>query len=112
MGKRADALGDFEALVLAAVIRVGAQANGVAVYEEIEGRTGRDPSVPAVHVTLRRLEVKGLLTSEVGTSSPRGGRPRRYYRPTPAGVARLTDFRDTWRRVWAGLQLPDVEGSS
>ncbi len=112
MGKRTDTLGDFEAMVLAAVMRVGAQANGIAVYEEIEGRTGRDPSVPAVHVTLRRLEVKGLLTSDIGTSSPRGGRPRRYYRATPNGVARLTAFRDTWRRMWTGLQLPDAEGSN
>lgn len=106
---RGDHLGEFEALVLTAVLRVGRRANGTAVYEEIETRSGRDPSLPSVHVTLRRLEEKGLLTSDVGESSPRGGRPRRYYRPTPEGVRTLQEFQEMWRSVWSGLELPDPE---
>lgn len=106
---RGDNLGEFEALVLTAVLRVGSRANGTAVYEEIETRSGRDLSLPAVHVTLRRLEEKGLLTSDLGESSRRGGRPRRFFRPTPDGVRALQEFREMWRKVWSGLELPDPE---
>jgi DNA-binding PadR family transcriptional regulator len=107
---RGENLGEFEALILAAVLRVGSGANGTAVYEELEVRAGRSASLPAVHVTLRRLEEKGLLASEVGERSERGGRPRRYYEVTPEGVRALQAFRDMWRRVWSGLRWPGAEG--
>lgn len=106
---RGEHLGELEALILTAVMRVGQGANGTAVYQEMEATTGRDPSLPAVHVTLRRLEEKGLLTSVVGEPSPLGGRPRRYYRPTPEGVRSLREFRAMWQNVWRGLELPDPE---
>lgn len=106
---RGEHLGEFEALVLTAVVRVGRRANGTAVYREIEARSGRDVSLPSVHVTLRRLEAKGLLSSDVGEPSPRGGRPRRFYRSTPDGVRALQEFREMWRSVWSGLELPDPE---
>jgi PadR family transcriptional regulator, regulatory protein PadR len=103
-------LGEFEALVLTAVVRVGDGANGPAVYHAIEARTeGRDVSLPAVHVTLRRLVEKGLLTSEVGDAPPHGGRPQRFYAPTPDGARALREFRALWQRVWRGLELPDPE---
>lgn len=108
---RGEHLGELEALILAAVLRVSPQANGAAVYAEV-ARAGRDPSLPAVHVTLRRLEAKGLVTSEVGEPSARGGRPRRFYRPTAAGVTALREFRDMWSRVWSGLELPAREARS
>jgi DNA-binding PadR family transcriptional regulator len=104
-------LGEFEAMVLATVIRAGDQANGVAVFEGLTATSGQTVSLPAVHVTLRRLEDKGLLTSEVGTPSDRGGRPRRFYRATPAGVRAAAQFREMWRRVWRGLALPDAEST-
>jgi PadR family transcriptional regulator, regulatory protein PadR len=101
-------LGEFEALVLTAVVRVGDGANGTAVYQEIEAQTeGRDVSLPAVHVTLRRLEDKGLLTSVLGDTSPRGGRPQRFFAPTADGARALHEFRAMWQRVWRGLELPD-----
>ena len=106
---RGEKLGEFEALVLTSVLRVRGQANGTAVYREIEARTGRDPSLPSVHVTLHRLEQKGWLTSELADSSSRGGRPRRYYEPTPDGVRALREFRDMWQSAWLGLELPDPE---
>lgn len=109
---RGDHLGELEALVLTAAMRVGRGANGTAVYQEIEARSGRDASLPAVHVTLRRLETKGLLTSELGERSPRGGRPRRYYHPTPDGVRALMAFREMWRSVWGDLELPDPNALS
>jgi PadR family transcriptional regulator PadR len=99
-------LGEFEALVLASVIRAGADANGAAVYHEVVATSGQEVSLPAVHVTLRRLEDKGLLTSHAGTTSDRGGRPRRYYAATPAGTHAAAECRDLWRRVWRGLALP------
>lgn len=102
-------LGDFEALVLAAVVRGGEEANGVRVYREIETRTDRVATVTAVHVTLRRLETKGLLSSVEGTPSERGGRPRRYYRPTAAGASALADHRAMWQSMWRGLRIPDPE---
>lgn len=101
-------LGEFEALILASVIRVGTGANGVTVFQEASTASGREVSLPAVHVTLRRLEEKGLLRSVVGTSSERGGRPRRFYEATPDGVRAVAEFRDMWRRVWRGLTLPDT----
>lgn len=106
---RGDHLGELEALVLTGVVHVGKRANGTAVYQEIEERSGRDASLPSVHVTLRRLEEKGLLTSEVGEPSPRGGRPRRFYRATPDGVRALQEFRTMWLKAWKGLELPDPE---
>lgn len=111
MGEHQGRLGEFEALILASVIRVGEDANGVAVYQEASASSGHEVSLPAVHVTLRRLEEKGLLRSAVGTSSERGGRPRRYYEATAAGVTAVTEFRDMWRRVLRGLDLADKRGS-
>jgi DNA-binding PadR family transcriptional regulator len=87
---------------------VGARATGIEIYREIEERTGRDPSVPAVHVTLRRLEIKGCVRSTQGTPSPRGGRPRRHYRLTPRGTAALVSYRSMWQSLWRGLELPDA----
>jgi len=87
-------------MVLAAVRRAS-PANGVLVHREIEHATGRDASVTAIHVTLRRLEAKGLLLSRRTDVSPRGGRPRRYYSLTPDGTAALDAFRDMWRRLWS-----------
>lgn len=106
---RGEHLGELEALVLTAVLRVDHGSNGTAVYREIEEHARRGVSLPAVHVTLRRLEEKGLLTSEVGEPSRRGGRPRRYYRPTPDGVRAIRAFQEMWRKVWTGLELPDPE---
>lgn len=111
MGEQQGRLGEFEALILASVIRVGAEANGVAVYQDAATASGSEISLPAVHVTLRRLEEKGLLRSSVGTPSDRGGRPRRFYKATPEGIQAVTAFRDMWRRVWRGLDLPETRGS-
>lgn len=109
MGK-GDRLGELEAVVLAAVLHAGDDANGVAVYRELTERGDRDPGVASIHVTLRRLEEKGLLDSAVGTPSPRGGRPRRFYAPTPAGLRALATFRRMWEGLLADLPLRGTEG--
>ena len=92
-------LGEFEQLVLFAVLRLEAgQASGIAIHDEIETRTGRDVSPGAIYTTLGRLEERGLVTSEVLASEPgRVGRPRKHYTLRPAGARALRD-------AYAGLQ--------
>jgi len=89
---RTPVLGDFEQLVLLAVLRLELQesAYGAALRQEIHTRSGRDVSINAVYTTLDRLETKGLLRSWVGDPTPqRGGRRRKFYALRPAGVAAL-----------------------
>lgn len=102
-------LGELEALVLTGVVRVGPSASGPDVFEELEARSRRAVSLPSIHVTLRRLEDKGLLRSTTGSPPARGGRPSREYRLTDEGIWALSEFRDMWRRVWRDFELPDSE---
>jgi DNA-binding PadR family transcriptional regulator len=80
----AAALGEFEVLVLLAVLQLGDQASPPALRAEIERRAKRTVSRGAVYVTLDRLETKRLLASRAGEAS--GGRPRRHYRVSPKGL--------------------------
>src|SRR6478736_1640499 len=83
-------LGDFEQLVLLAVLRLSDDAYGAALRQEIHARSGRDVSINAVYTTLDRLERKGFLKSWVGDPTPqRGGRRRKFYALRPTGVAAL-----------------------
>ena len=87
---KAAVLGDFEQLVLLGVLRLGDDAYGAAIRQEIHRRSGRDVSINAVYTTLERLEGKGLLKSWVGDpTTQRGGRRRKFYALRPAGVAAL-----------------------
>jgi DNA-binding PadR family transcriptional regulator len=84
------ALGDFEQLVLLGVLRLGPDAYGAALRQEIHARSGRDVSINAVYTTLDRLETKGFLKSWIGDPTPqRGGRRRKCYALRPAGLAAL-----------------------
>jgi DNA-binding PadR family transcriptional regulator len=104
---RLDPPGEFEQLVLLAVLRLGDDAYAVPVRREIEERAGRAPSRGAVYVTLERLEEKGYLESWLGEPvADRGGRPRRYYRVRPAGVRALEESRTALSRMWQGLKPP------
>jgi DNA-binding PadR family transcriptional regulator len=88
--KSTSPLGDFEQLVLFGVLRLGEEAYGAAIRQEIHARSGRDVSINAVYTTLDRLEIKGLLRSWVGDPTPqRGGRRRKFYGLRPSGVAAL-----------------------
>ncbi len=83
-------LGDFEQLVLLGVLRLGDEAYGAAIRQEIHARSGRDVSINAVYTTLDRLEGKGLLRSWVGEpTAQRGGRRRKFYALRPAGADAL-----------------------
>jgi PadR family transcriptional regulator PadR len=98
-------LGDFEQLVLLGVLRLGDQAYGAAIRQEIHSRSGRDISISAVYTTLDRLETKGLLRSSVGEPTPqRGGRRRKFYTLRPAGDAALRHAYRAFTAMAAGLE--------
>lgn len=99
-------LGDFEHLVLLAVIRLGDAGYGLAIRDEITERTARDVSTGAVYTTLDRLERKGLVRSSVerGTLT-RDNRVRRRYEITPAGHAAVSAAQRDIRAMSTGLVL-------
>ena len=101
----APALGEFEQLVLLALLRLGNGAFGAAIHREIVGRAGRDVSAAAVYVTLDRLEGKRMVCSYVGTPSPsRGGRRRKHYLLDTAGQRALLRAYRTFLAMVGGLQ--------
>lgn len=100
-----DYLGEFEQVVLLSILRLGDEAYGLAVKDEMESVAGRTPSSGALYTTLDRMERKGLLESSEGpSSSDRGGRPRRYLRLTSAGMEMLARTRNTLLALWNGLE--------
>jgi DNA-binding PadR family transcriptional regulator len=85
------ALGEFEQLLLLAVLRLGDEAYGVTIRREVEETTGRNVSAGAVYTALGRLEARGLVRSAPGETVPeRTGMRRRYYRVEPEGARQLT----------------------
>jgi DNA-binding PadR family transcriptional regulator len=98
-------LGEFEQMLLLAAMRLGEDAYGVRLMEELEGRAGRSVSRGSVYVTLDRMEAKGWIASTTSEARPeRGGRPRRIVRVTPEGVAELRRSREALLSLWAGLE--------
>jgi DNA-binding PadR family transcriptional regulator len=98
-------LGEFEVMVLLGVLHLGRGANGSAVREEIEQRTGRRVARGAAYVTLDRLEEKGYLSSRLDGASPsRGGRPKRLFQVTPIGVKAARSSLGALARMQAGLE--------
>jgi DNA-binding PadR family transcriptional regulator len=99
-------MGEFEQLVMLAVLRLDNHAYGVEIRAEIEAKTGRDVSYGAVYTTLDRLERKGFTSFEVGEPTPeRGGRARKYFRIEPAGRAALRATRQALTVMWDGVSL-------
>ena len=104
------AAGEFEQLVLLAILRLGERAYGARIMKEIRARTGRPVSRAAVYVVLRRLEQKGLVRSRLGDPRPeRGGRARRYFAVEPSGLRLVSDARRALLRMWDGIQ-PILDG--
>jgi DNA-binding PadR family transcriptional regulator len=98
-------LGEFEQMLLLAVLRLGSRAYGVRLMEELEATVGRRVSRGSVYVTLDRLEDKGWLASQVSGARPeRGGRPRRIVSVTPEGVEQLKRSRGALMALWDGLE--------
>ena len=99
-----DHLGEFEQIVLLAVVRLGDDAYGVPVRREIETRTGRSLTVGALYRTLDRLESKGYLKSWFSDPTPeRGGRSKRYFKVEPAALPALRESRVALDAMWEGL---------
>lgn len=105
-------LGAFQQLAMLAVLRLGDEATGSALQEEIEAEAGRGVTIGTIYVTLDRLEGKGLVRSWLGSSTAvRGGKARRFYEVTPAGARALRESRAELDRMWAGLEgHPLLEG--
>jgi PadR family transcriptional regulator PadR len=98
-------LGDFEQLILLALVRLGDEAYGIVVQDEIARRARRHVSLGAVYKTLTRLEDKGLVTSWVGEpTARRGGRRKKHYRLLPAGAAELRRSMAALRGMTRGLE--------
>ena len=101
-----ESLGEFEQLVLLAIIRLNGTGDvyGVPIVDEIERRTTRSVARAAVYITLRRLEQKGLVESWMSEpTQERGGKARRCVKLTRAGVQTLRESRDAVDQMWRGL---------
>jgi PadR family transcriptional regulator PadR len=98
-------LGEFEHLVLLAIMRLGDDAYAVPVRDEIARCTGRDVSRGSIYITLDRLETKGYLKSRLADPTPeRGGRAKRYYALRPRAVDALKESRRALVALWRGLE--------
>jgi PadR family transcriptional regulator len=98
-------LGEFEQLLLLAVLRLGADAQAPDIARELETRARRRVSRGHLYTTLDRLEVKGLLRWKLEPGGAvRDRLPRRLYTVTAGGVTALRESRDVLRRMWRGLE--------
>jgi len=100
-------LGEFEQVVLLAILRCGADAYGVTIRREIAECTDREPAPGALYTTLDRLEEKGLVASTYGDPTPeRGGRAKRYFTVSSRGVHAVARAQRAYQRLMKGLVLP------
>jgi len=103
-------LGEFELMVLLALIQTGDDAYGLPISQELAKRRGRDVSLGSVYAALDRLEKKGFVSSALGDPTPeRGGRAKRYFRVTKAGLCQVHETRKVLTRLWHGL--PALKGA-
>ena len=101
-----DYLGEFEHIIVLALLRLEDRAYGVTVRQEIEFRTNREVSIGAVYATLDRLETKGYVKSHRGDPTPeRGGRSKRFFRVTAKGVAAVNRTQRALQSMTEGLDL-------
>ena len=106
MSSRAGNLGEFEILVLAALVRLDPEAYGVSIRAEIEERSKRSVSFGALYTTLSRLEAKGFVASRLGeATAERGGRAKRYYQLSATGRLQLNRSIASLGRMIEGIAL-------
>lgn len=104
-----EALGEFEQIVLLAVLRSGENAYGVAVRQEILECTERNPTPGALYTVLDRLENKGMVTSRMGeATAERGGKPKRYFAVTQKGITAITCAQRAYQNLLKGLKLSEA----
>lgn len=100
-------LTDFEIMILLGIVRIGDEAYGVPIAREIETTTGRAVQLPAIYAALDRLERQGLVQSRLGeATAQRGGRAKKYFSLTPAGLGSVRDTRNALTALWS--RLPQV----
>jgi DNA-binding PadR family transcriptional regulator len=108
MAKR-EYLGNFELIVMLALMRLHEEAYGVTISREIEEQIGREVARASVYAVLERLESRGLVSSELGEPTPeRGGRAKRYFHITAKGLREVHQTRRALTKLWKGL--PQLEG--
>jgi DNA-binding PadR family transcriptional regulator len=94
-------LAEMEHLVLLAILRLGREAYGIPILDEVEARSGRRVSKATIYVALKRLERKGFVSSRLGeATAERGGRAKRYFRLRPAGLKAKRESRAMLLRLW------------
>jgi len=102
-------LGEFELMILLAVLYLGEEAYGVPISRELEIHRRRVVSVGSVYAALERLESKGLVSSSLGDPTPeRGGKAKRYFRITKAGLTQVQESRRVLTELWR--RLPELKG--
>jgi PadR family transcriptional regulator PadR len=108
----AHSLGEFEQIVLLAILRLGDNAYGVTIGAEITACTRREPAPGALYTTLDRLEDKGLVTSRLGDPTPqRGGRAKRYFALNSKGLEAITRANNLIGGYWRGANSRDLPGA-
>ncbi len=104
-----DLLTDLELMLLLAVLRVGEEAYGVPIARELEETGERTVALAAVYATLDRLEGRGLVTSRLGEpTAERGGKAKRFFRVTPAGLQKVRATRRAFTALWTNV--PALKG--
>ena len=104
-------LGEFEELVLLSVAILDDNAYAISVFDELKNQTGRKLILSSVHKTLLRLEKKGYLQSKIGNPSPqRGGRAKRMYQITAAGVKAIAATRELRNHMWHQIPTFKLQG--
>src|ERR1700690_3490162 len=99
----AKTLGEFEQIVILAILRLGEDGYGVTIREEIAAKTGRDPSPGALYTTLARLEDKGLLKSRLGApTADRGGRAKRFLKISASGIEAIIRAQRAYQNLLHG----------
>jgi PadR family transcriptional regulator PadR len=105
--REAHSLGEFEQVVLLAILRLGEHAYGVTISAEITECTRRRPAPGALYTTLDRLEDKGLVASRLGDPTPqRGGRAKRYFTLSSKGLREIARAQQSYRKLLQGCELP------
>jgi DNA-binding PadR family transcriptional regulator len=98
-------IGEFEQLLLLAILRLGPEAYGADIARELDARAGRGVSRGALYTSLDRLEDKGLVRWKSAPGTPaRNGLPRRVYAVTAPGLKAVRASRKTLQRMWHGLE--------
>jgi PadR family transcriptional regulator, regulatory protein PadR len=101
-------LTDFELMILLSVLRLGDDAYGVPIAREIETIGRRNVVLAAVYAALDRLETNGLVSSSIGDPTPeRGGRAKRFFRVTPAGLRAVRQTQRALTSLWTGIPALD-----